>query len=315
MTRLFPIPHQPVTGLLPSAATTDGPREPFLEAHWSEALQEAYRLVCSPTEKVSADHLRGLLDRCEKPFMPDPCGWTLLHHAALHGHCEAMAMLLVKGHPVQPRTRYDGATPLHLAVYRDLPESVHVLLKFHHPLSPADDRGRTPLHLAAACNCMDTLRLLPHVGHALECRTGGSWTPLHYAAYNGQIEAAASLAVAGSDPLARTARGQLPRDLAPAAAAVVTQVLLSNEAKWALKKASAPSKPAFRDPHIAAALRKFRVPSEVQERLWEEEGLCPEVLHIVTPEMLMEAGVKRLPALALHKALQDCMRIHRNPLF
>ena len=137
----------------------------------------------------------------------------------------------------------DGySTALHLAVERNAPAIVQLLIESGARLNPLNEHGWTPLycaaeegredcarlllaagadacagaasfsvlHKAAGLKTSDLLRMLLPLGLDLETRDDGGQTPLFYAAQFGCCENLRLLLEAGADPHARDHRGSTP---------------------------------------------------------------------------------------------------------
>ncbi|XP_075546132.1 uncharacterized protein LOC142579624 isoform X3 [Dermacentor variabilis] len=113
----------------------------------------------------------------------DPSGYTSLHHSALNGHREIVALLL------------------------DHEASANAV----------DGRGCTPLHLAAWTGNTDVVRLLLERGPSLADANHVNQereTALHFAAQYGHAQVVALLLAHGAEPGLRNVRGESPLDLA-----------------------------------------------------------------------------------------------------
>ncbi|KAH9373964.1 hypothetical protein HPB48_016611 [Haemaphysalis longicornis] len=113
----------------------------------------------------------------------DPSGYTSLHHSALNGHREIVALLLdheASANAVDGR----GCTPLHLAAWTGNTEVVRLLLERGPSLADAN-----------------------HVNQERE-------TALHFAAQYGHAQVVALLLAHGAEPGLRNVRGESPLDLA-----------------------------------------------------------------------------------------------------
>nr|XP_037277637.1 LOW QUALITY PROTEIN: ankyrin repeat and SAM domain-containing protein 1A-like [Rhipicephalus microplus] len=113
----------------------------------------------------------------------DPSGYTSLHHSALNGHREIVALLL------------------------DHEASANAV----------DGRGCTPLHLAAWTGNLDVVRLLLERGPSVADPNHVNQeheTALHFAAQYGHAAVVALLLARGAEPGLRNVRGESPLDLA-----------------------------------------------------------------------------------------------------
>ncbi|XP_047050536.1 ankyrin repeat, PH and SEC7 domain containing protein secG-like [Lolium rigidum] len=116
--------------------------------------------------------MRYLLDRGGDPAMPDERGSTPLHRAAVHGHCEAVRLLLSTGVPVDP-VDHRGA-PLHLAASNDHVEVVKVLLEHDADLNKVANHILSPLLVACCGKSLKCIKLLIEAGADVNASKAGA---------------------------------------------------------------------------------------------------------------------------------------------
>uniref|UniRef100_A0A2R5L4L3 Putative cask-interacting adaptor protein caskin n=1 Tax=Ornithodoros turicata TaxID=34597 RepID=A0A2R5L4L3_9ACAR len=157
-----------------------GKEQELLEAARSGNLAVVERILSQRAKKTGP---LASLRRGPGTNTHDQSGYTSLHHSALNGHRDVVALLL------------------------DHEASVNVV----------DNKGSTPLHLAAWTGNTDIVRLLlergpsvPNVNHSNHERE----TALHFAAQYGHAEAAALLLAHGADSGLRNLKDESPLDLA-----------------------------------------------------------------------------------------------------
>ncbi|MCY4633512.1 MAG: ankyrin repeat domain-containing protein [Acidobacteria bacterium] len=122
--------------------------------------------------------------------------------AAEAGDVAAVRDLLAAGAGVDAAS-VDGATALHWAVHRDLPELVRLLLDSGADVSAANRYGVQPIALAATNGSAAVLRRLLDAGADPNAAMPGGETALMTAARAGPPDAVRVLLAAGADPNAR----------------------------------------------------------------------------------------------------------------
>ncbi|XP_029833678.2 ankyrin repeat and sterile alpha motif domain-containing protein 1B [Ixodes scapularis] len=139
----------------------------------------------------------------------DQSGYTSLHHSALNGHPEIVALLL------------------------DHEASANVV----------DGQGSTPLHLAAWTGNTDVVRLLLERGPSLANANHSNQeqeTALHFAAQYGHADAVALLLSHGAEPGLRNVRGESPLDLAAQYGRLESVSLLAGAQAHSLQRLATP---------------------------------------------------------------------------
>lgn len=137
----------------------------------------------------------------------DPSGYTSLHHSALNGHREIVALLLdheASANAVDGR----GCTPLHLAAWTGNTEVVRLLLERGPSLADANhvnQERETALHFAAQYGHAQVVALLLAHGAEPGLRNVRGESPLDLAAQYGRLDSVALLAGAQAHSLQRLA--------------------------------------------------------------------------------------------------------------
>lgn len=124
-------------------------------------------------------------------------GYSMLHHAAKHGHYEMVEMLITKGHHINWRDQATGGTPIHYATQNGHLEILKMLMINHGDLTIQDGSGKTALHYGAENGNEEIVDIILSRGHskiiAMLLRAGEEVnvqdhfgrTALYYAAQNG----------------------------------------------------------------------------------------------------------------------------------
>jgi len=116
----------------------------YLKRHKDRSLRVGGKLLKRPPPPpwAQSSHNMGLVNCC------DVGGWTCLHHAAARGHLAMAACLARHGFEVsRPNVKWQRA-PLHLAVARNDPEMVRLLVQLGADWTSIDVGGATPLSAA-----------------------------------------------------------------------------------------------------------------------------------------------------------------------
>ncbi|BDA43432.1 probable serine/threonine-protein phosphatase 6 regulatory ankyrin repeat subunit [Coccomyxa sp. Obi] len=118
----------------------------------------------------------------------DSLGWTALHYAAMHEHCDCAALLIQAGAELNVRST-EGLTPLHLAARAQSTSVANLLLASGADGSIKDASSRTALHYAAQTGNWSLFHTLHEyaAGSVLEPDDRGL-TPLHYAVEGGSLD-------------------------------------------------------------------------------------------------------------------------------
>ena len=111
-------------------------------------------------------------------------GSTPLHHAAVSGNAEVVAVLLEAG--ADSMLGGGDDTPLHWAT---TPEVVAVLLEAGADLDAPDDNGKTPLHWAALLGTAEVVTALLEAGADPKARDSKDKLPFDYAEDNARLRA------------------------------------------------------------------------------------------------------------------------------
>lgn len=194
----------------------------FKTAVFSLLLQHTSNLEETDAQGLTALHraavfnseaARMLLDAGADKVAPTPSGDTPLHVAAAVSENDGdgphlCVLLLQRGAPVNTRNMR-GATPLHLAASKCVPDSVRLLLRSEADVRAVDKAGNTPLHLAASTHPMrsgdeprieETVRLLLCAGADPLARNSAGATPIALAHTSGAHGILADVAEGGMPP-------------------------------------------------------------------------------------------------------------------
>ncbi|XP_035671865.1 ankyrin repeat and sterile alpha motif domain-containing protein 1B-like [Branchiostoma floridae] len=236
-----------------------------------QELLEAARLgniaviekLLAPKAKRSPVSLQALasLRRGTSPNCQDNTGYTPLHHAALNGHREVVALLLNYGasanladskgsyplhlaawtgnadivrslilhgpsHAKVNERNKDSETPLHFAAQYGHTAVVKVLLEHHADPTMRNKREEAPLDLACLYGRLDTVELLLRKHPTLLDRPGGQSTPLHLASRNGHKPVVQVLLEAGIDVNKTTENGSALHEAALCGKVDIVRLLL-----------------------------------------------------------------------------------------
>jgi ankyrin repeat protein len=99
-------------------------------------------------------------------------------------------------------------TPLHLAVYNELPEVVKILLEKGADVNAKGSFGQTPLHDAASRGFLDAMKLFLSKGADVNAKDRWDETPLHFAVDNKLPEVVKILLEKGADVNAKDLSGR-----------------------------------------------------------------------------------------------------------
>ena len=83
-----------------------------------------------------------------------------MYYAAMHGHKDAVRVLLNTGSKPNVQTESDGSTPLHVAARRHFKEVVQILIEGGADPTKADWDGKTPLYWAERGGHSEVITLL-----------------------------------------------------------------------------------------------------------------------------------------------------------
>ena len=146
------------------------------------------------------DEVRALLQRGEDVDAAHGDGMTALHWAAENGSPELARLLLDAGAAVDPLTRLNDYTPLHLAARSAHTRVVDALLAAGADVRARTSTGVTPLHLAAGAGDARSVEALLEGGAEVDVReTTWGQTPLMFAAAFDRVAAVEALLAAGAD--------------------------------------------------------------------------------------------------------------------
>ena len=165
-------------------------------------------LIAALYHDESADCIRALLAAGADANADDGCGSTALHLAVERNEPAILQLLIESGARLNTLNEH-GWTPLHCAAEEGWEDCARLLLA-----AGADAcvgaASFSVLHKAAGLKTSDLLRMLLPLGLDLETRGDGGQTPLFYAAQFGCCENLRLLLEAGADTNARDHRGTTP---------------------------------------------------------------------------------------------------------
>jgi ankyrin repeat protein len=143
----------------------------------------------------------------------DEGGNTLLHWSVENDQLSMTSFWLTNGLQTAA-TNLAGQTALHLAVQKNLPDQVKLLLAAHSPLDVRDTNGWTPLDAAMRLKNSGILQIFLN-DKSVKTPTGrGLSTSLHKAAAEGNVAALAALSENASQLEARNELGLTPLQVA-----------------------------------------------------------------------------------------------------
>lgn len=137
-----------------------------------------------------------------------------LIEACLNGDPRGIEAALSQGAQLEARHTDRDLTPLMLAIYRDHPALVRLLLARGANPNARNHLGFTPLMMAAAGGQSDIVTLLLDQGAGIDDSDESGHSPLMWAAFWGHIEIVKSLLTRGADPSLSNDDGNTPLLLA-----------------------------------------------------------------------------------------------------
>lgn len=149
-------------------------------------------------------------------FGVDAQGQGAMHYCATYGHTSWIEKLSSLGLDVGC-VDAAGNLPLDLAILMGHVQAALVLIELGSPVAAYNGSGRQPIHASASSPAMfPVLEQVVETGCRIDARDRTSHrTALHFACENDCLDAVVLLLAHGADPWARSASGQIPRDLAP----------------------------------------------------------------------------------------------------
>lgn len=188
------------------------------DANAHNKLESALFLLCGRTNKAEA-RLKILNILLANDADPDGhnhlSGWTPLHKAAEWSEEAIVSTLLAHRANVNARMYETNYTPLRIAIIKNRPEIVRILLNAGADRNTGFQGGWTPTHLAAQCPDFKIMRmLLEDKGVELNGKLAErGWTPLHLAARMRHGVIVKLLLEAGADWSLTTDAGLTPLEL------------------------------------------------------------------------------------------------------
>ncbi|XP_026993735.2 caskin-1 isoform X2 [Tachysurus fulvidraco] len=160
-----------------------GKDQELLQAVKTEDLLTVQRLLQRPRQGKSK--LLGSAKRINVNFQ-DTDGFSALHHAALNGNVELIALLLESQAVVDIKDQ-KGMRPLHYAAWQGKCEPMKMLLKAGSSVNSQSDEGQIPLHLSSQHGHYDgSEMLLQHQSNPC-IRDHAGKTPLDLACEFGRV--------------------------------------------------------------------------------------------------------------------------------
>ena len=166
-----------------------------------------YELISALYHGESADCIRALLAAGADANAGD--GYSAALHLAVERNAPAIVQLLIESGARLNTLNEHGWTPLRCAAEEGLEECARLLLAAAAD-ARAGEASFSVLHKAAGLKTGAILRMLLPLGLDLEMRDEGGQTPLFYAAQYGCSENLRLLLEAGADANARDHRGSTP---------------------------------------------------------------------------------------------------------
>ncbi|XP_025272708.1 caskin-1 isoform X1 [Canis lupus dingo] len=160
-----------------------GKEQELVQAVKAEDVGAAQRLLQRP--RPGKAKLLGSTKKINVNFQ-DPDGFSALHHAALNGNTELIALLLEAQAAVDIKDN-KGMRPLHYAAWQGRKEPMKLVLKAGSAVNIPSDEGHIPLHLAAQHGHYDVSEmLLQHQSNPCMVDNSGK-TPLDLACEFGRV--------------------------------------------------------------------------------------------------------------------------------
>jgi ankyrin repeat protein len=142
-------------------------------------------------------------------------GWTALHYVVGYQQQEMLRELLEKDINADVGDE-KGVTPLHLAVLKNKPEMVELLVK-HSSLHTKDKQGQTALDYALKFDrSAKMIELLIDANDINHQNKETGWTSLHEMANKGYVEGVKALLASGASKWILDVQGRMPLHLAAA---------------------------------------------------------------------------------------------------
>ncbi|KAK2493972.1 hypothetical protein MC885_021536 [Smutsia gigantea] len=160
-----------------------GKEQELVQAVKAEDVGTAQRLLQRP--RPGKAKLLGSTKKINVNFQ-DSDGFSALHHAALNGNTELIALLLEAQAAVDIKDN-KGMRPLHYAAWQGRKEPMKLVLKAGSAVNVPSDEGHIPLHLAAQHGHYDVSEmLLQHQSNPCMVDNSGK-TPLDLACEFGRV--------------------------------------------------------------------------------------------------------------------------------
>lgn len=130
----------------------------------------------------------------------DPDGFTVLHHAAQHGHHGMVERLLDMGASWKAQTKQRKETALHLAIAARQDLAAQVLIQHKDAkVTISDADSQEPIHLATRTGDFNLVASLLTRGAKLKHQSAYGWKPVHLAAAYGHVALMADFITHGVD--------------------------------------------------------------------------------------------------------------------
>ncbi|XDV14558.1 hypothetical protein PO909_014793 [Leuciscus waleckii] len=192
----------------------------------------------------------------------DQNGMRPLHYAAWQGKCEPMKMLLKAGSSVNSQSD-EGQIPLHLSSQHGHYEGSEMLIQHQSNPCLRDHAGKTPLDLACEFGRVTVVQLLLSSNMCaamLEPKPSdpNGISPLHLAAKNGHIEIIKLLIQAGIDINRQTKSGTALHEAALCGKIEAVRLLLDVSISFTTTQASKEIKQMLRDASAAMQVKALK---------------------------------------------------------
>uniref|UniRef100_A0A6U5XLL6 Uncharacterized protein n=1 Tax=Guillardia theta TaxID=55529 RepID=A0A6U5XLL6_GUITH len=190
----------------------------------AQKIEDTKKVQVSDDEKLAFEMHKELVDEL---------------HSAVHKDDRSKVIALLKQGANASLVLQEGVTnsPLQIAVLRNLPEMVRILVNGQADINYTNSRKETALHFAAQKNRMECLKILMKERPNLDIQNVDGHTPLMVAAKAGYSEPVKYLVDNGADPYLKDLRNRMALHLVPFLCRSL-RTLLEGMCGWSLLEAS-----------------------------------------------------------------------------